>query len=326
MVRFAQFGAGRIGKVHASNMAAADASLAYVVDVNEEAAQALAAEHGARVATLEVALADESVDAVLIAAATSTHVDLIVAAAAAKKAIFCEKPIDLDLRRADEAIAAVEAAGVPFFVGFNRRFDRHFGALKGRIAEVGRVEMVAITSRDPSPPPMDYVKVSGGLFRDMMIHDFDMARWLLPEEPLYVSAAGSCLVDEAIGRAGDVDSAMVILETGSGVLCQISNSRRATYGYDQRIEVHGSDGMLRAGNPLESTIEGANGDGVNRDKLPYFFLERYREAYQAELTYFVQRVRSGAALAGAEDGRRALCLAEAAFRAMESGRRQTLEM
>ncbi len=325
VVNFCQFGAGRIGAVHASNMAAVrGAQLAYVVDVNNAAAEALAAKYGARVADATRALADPGVDAVLIASATSTHVDLISAAAQAKKAIFCEKPIDLDLARAERAIAEVEAAGVPFFVGFNRRFDPSFAALKAAAdaGKVGAIETVTITSRDPAPPPLDYVKVSGGLFRDMMIHDFDMARWLLPSEPTRVFAAGASLVSPEIAAAGDIDTACVILETAEGVLCQISNSRRAVYGYDQRIEVFGSKGMLRAENPLETTVGYAGADGVAAAKLPYFFLERYAEAYRRELAHFVQGLETGARFTGAEDGRRALRLAEAALRSLSTGCRE----
>jgi myo-inositol 2-dehydrogenase/D-chiro-inositol 1-dehydrogenase len=295
-----------------------------VVDVNRAAAEALAGKHGAKVASQQEALADPSVDAVLIASATSTHVDLITAAAQAKKAIFCEKPIDLDLARADRAIAAVKAAGVPFFVGFNRRFDPSFAAVKAAAdaGKVGAIETVTITSRDPAPPPIEYVKVSGGIFRDMMIHDFDMARWLLPDEPASVMAAGSSLVSKEIELVGDIDTACVILETARGVLCQISNSRRAVYGYDQRIEVFGSKGMLRADNPLETTLGYANEQGVSGAKLPYFFLERYAEAYRRELTYFVKGVESGGSFSGAEDGRRALLLAEAALRSLSSGKKE----
>ena len=324
-VKFALFGAGRIGAVHAANMPFVQgAQLAYVVDVNRAAAEALAARHGAKVAGQEEALA--SVDAVLIASATSTHVDLITAAAGAERAIFCEKPIDLDLARADRAIAAVKQAGVPFFVGFNRRFDPSFAAVKAAAdaGKVGAIETVTITSRDPAPPPIEYVKVSGGIFRDMMIHDFDMARWLLPEEPVTVFAAGSNLVSEEIAKAGDVDTACVVLETAKGVLCQISNSRRAVYGYDQRIEVFGSKGMLRAENPLETTLGYANEQGVAGAKLPYFFLERYSEAYRRELAFFVKGVESGAVFNGAEDGRRALLLAEGALRSLASGRREKI--
>ncbi|MEY4679743.1 MAG: hypothetical protein RLZZ276_1392, partial [Pseudomonadota bacterium] len=248
MTRLCQFGAGRIGQIHAANVAGAGASLAYVVDVNVDAASALAARHGARVADAETALSDPSVDAVIIASSTDTHADLIERAARVGKPIFCEKPVDLSMERVERCVAAVRAAGVPVLMGFNRRFDPSFAQLRRGIeaGTVGKVELVQITSRDPSPPPPEYVRVSGGLFRDMMIHDLDMARFLLGEEPEQVFATASCLVDPRIAAAGDVDTALVTLRTASGRLCQISNSRRASYGYDQRIEVHGELGMLQA--------------------------------------------------------------------------------
>src|SRR5206468_3009447 len=214
--------------------------------------------HGAAALTNPTeAFADKAVGAVVIASATDTHVDLAIAAARAGKAIFCEKPIDLDLARVDRCLAEIEKARVPFFIGFNRRFDRSFAAIEAavRAGEIGKVEMAVITSRDPGPPPAEYLKVSGGLFRDMMIHDLDLARWLLGEEPVEVYAQASCLVDPAIGQAGDIDTAAVVLRTRSGAIAQISNSRRAVYGYDQRIEAFGSGGMLRAENRTPTTVE-----------------------------------------------------------------------
>jgi myo-inositol 2-dehydrogenase/D-chiro-inositol 1-dehydrogenase len=208
-------------------------------------------------------------------------------------------------------------------VGFNRRFDPHFALLKQRLdaGEIGALELLTIISRDPSPPPPSYVATSGGLFRDMMIHDLDMARFLLGEEPVDVSAAASCLVDPAIGAAGDVDTAVVTLRTASGLLCQISNSRRATYGYDQRIEAHGADGLLRAGNVLPTTIEVATAAGFRTDPVLPFFLERYAAAYRAELDAFVKAARGdGPAHPNGEDGLRALLLADAAVEAAVSGR------
>jgi len=240
-LRFCQFGAGRIGQIHAANLAVhPDAELVSVAD----AAEALAANQGARVTTPDDALADDTVDAVIIASSTDTHADLIEASARAGKAIFCEKPIDLDIKRVDACLAVVAECDVPLFVGFNRRFDPSFAALKARLddGEIGPVEMVSITSRDPGPPPLAYLKVSGGLFRDMMIHDLDMARWLLSEEPVQVFAFVEALVDPAVATVGDVDTAVVVLRTASGRLAQISNSRRAVYGYDQRVEVLGGTG------------------------------------------------------------------------------------
>jgi myo-inositol 2-dehydrogenase/D-chiro-inositol 1-dehydrogenase len=207
-------------------------------------------------------------------------------------------------------------------VGFNRRFDPSFAALKRRLdqGEIGSLEQVIISSRDPAPPPLAYVKVSGGLFRDMMIHDFDMARWLLGEEPRTLFAAASAIIDADIGRLGDVDSAMVVLHTASGRLCHINNSRRASYGYDQRIEVHGSKGRLMANNLLPTTVEIANAEVVASDKPHHFFLERYAEAYANELDQFIAAVNERRSMpVSAEDGRRALVLAEAAIQSVRSG-------
>lgn len=315
MIGICQFGAGRIGAIHAANVAAAGARLAYVVDVNADAASTLARRHGAQVADADIALADPDVGAVIIASSTDTHADLLERSARAGKAIFCEKPIDLSLARADRCVEVVKATGAKVLMGFNRRFDPSFAALRRGIdaGTIGTVELVQITSRDPGPPPLDYVRVSGGLFRDMMIHDLDMARFLLGEEPIEVFATASCLVDARIGQAGDVDTAMVTLRTASGRLCQISNSRRAVYGYDQRIEVLGARGMLEAGNQRSTTVVASTADGVTADKPLHFFLERYADAYRAELRHFLE-VCAGTTtpLVGIEDGRRALQLAEAA--------------
>lgn len=328
MLEFAVFGAGRIGSIHAGNLARRnDARLKYVVDVDANAASILAALHGAKVADIATALADESTGAILIAASTDTHADLCIAAAQAGKAIFCEKPIDLSLARVDECLAVVRASGVPMLVGFNRRFDPSFASLKARIGlgEIGSVEQVIITSRDPGIPPLDYLKVSGGQFRDMTIHDFDMARWLLGEEPETLYATASCLVDPAVAGAGDVDSCMVVMRTKSGRLCHINNSRRAAYGYDQRIEVHGALGRLMAGNVQPTTVELANATSVSTDKPLHFFLERYAEAYVHEMDAFISAVTKRTPMpVGAEDGRRALVLAETALASLKSGRAETV--
>jgi len=324
MISFCQFGAGRIGAIHAGNVARHPAArLLHVVDVDQAAAVQIARQHGALVSTAEAALADPSVDAVLIASSTDTHAGLIEAAARAGKAVFCEKPIDLDSGRVEACLAVVKATGITLMVGFNRRFDPNFAKLREQLrgGRIGRLEMLAITSRDPGPPPLSYIKVSGGLFRDMMIHDLDMARWLLGEEPVEIFAAASCLVDPAIGAAGDVDSALVTLKTASGALCQISNSRRASYGYDQRIEAHGAKGMLRAGNLVESTLEYSGSDGIVGEKPLHFFLERYAAAYRSELDAFIEAVagRTAPPTSG-EDGLRALILADAAVESVKSGR------
>lgn len=328
MLNIGLLGCGRIGQVHGATLAAMRSARAVAVsDFVPEAASALAQHLGAKVMSSDEMLADPGIDAVVIGTPTTTHYDLIHQAAAAGKAIFCEKPIDLSVDRIRACLVAVEAAGVPFMVAFNRRFDPNFAALQKQIADqvIGDVEIVTILSRDPAPPPIGYIKTSGGIFRDMMIHDLDMARFLLGEEPVELTSEGSCLVDPAIGAAGDFDTAVVTLKTASGKLCQISNSRRATYGYDQRIEVHGSKGMLRAHNVLENTVELATGAGLQSAPAQHFFLERYAAAYRAEMAHFVACVASGAPVTpSGADGLRAQILADAADAAARDGQRRHL--
>jgi myo-inositol 2-dehydrogenase/D-chiro-inositol 1-dehydrogenase len=320
MGALALFGAGRIGKIHARNaMAQPGLTLKYVVDPVAEAAQALAADTGAAAATVDQALADPEIAGVIIASATDTHLDYCLRVAAAGKAIFCEKPIDLDLARARAAQPALAKARL--LLGFNRRFDPHFQALKARLdsGAIGRLETLNITSHDPAPPPVAYIKVSGGLFRDMAIHDFDMARWLLDEEVIEVFAAASCLVDPAIGEAGDVDTARTLLRTASGKLCLISNSRRSGYGYDQRIEAFASAGMARAGNVTESTLETWTEAGAAGAPFQNFFLDRYAEAYRLEMAHFADVLAGAAPLVELSDGLAALALAEAAGKSARTG-------
>jgi len=327
-VRFAVLGAGRIGKVHAGAIAShPGARLVAVADAMPAAAEALAAPAGAEVRPIEAIEAAADVDAVVICTPTDTHAELIERFARAGKAIFCEKPVDLDVARVQACLKVVEATGAKLMVGFNRRFDPHFRAVKAAIDDgrIGEVEMVTIVSRDPGAPPIDYIRRSGGIFRDMTIHDFDMARWLLGEEPTVVAAFASNLVDQAIGRAGDFDSANVLLETPSGRQAVITNSRRATYGYDQRIEVLGSAGMVAAENQREASVEIATGSGFTRPPLLDFFMTRYTSAYAAEIATFVAGVAEGAAIAPTgDDGLRALALAEAAVRSVAEGRKVKL--
>ena len=321
MLKFGLIGAGRIGRIHGSNVAArSDAKLVAVADADGKAASALAGETGARSVSLEEALGGSDIDAVLICAPTDMHADLIEQAVRAKKAVFCEKPVDLSADRIRACLDVVDRAGMPLMIGFNRRFDPNFATLKARLdaGQAGEVEIVTIISRDPSPPPVSYIARSGGLFRDMMIHDFDMARFLLGEEPIAVSAVGTSLVDPAIGEAGDVDTAAVLLETKSGKIAQISNSRRATYGYDQRIEVHGSKGMLRAGNIHNTTVDFANEAGFQADPVQNFFLERYASAYRLELDAFIKAVKTGGRpRPDGQDGLRAQLLSDAATEAAQ---------
>ncbi len=325
MLNFCVFGAGRIGKLHARNVAGhARARLRYVVDPVPGAAEQAAKPLGAKGALdPAAALADPEVNAVLIASSTNTHVDLITASARAGKAVLCEKPIDLDVGRVDACLAELRRHPVPVAIGFNRRFDPTNQALRKGIegGEVGKVELVVITSRDPAPPPLDYIRVSGGQFRDMMIHDFDLARWLLGEEPVEVVAKASCLVDPKISAAGDVDTAMVILRTAGGALCHINNSRRAVYGYDQRVEVFGSKGMLQTENQRATALRRWSAQSTDcQDPLLNFFLERYAQSYVNELDDFIAAVEAGRRPSvTAEDGRRALLLADAALRSHQTG-------
>jgi myo-inositol 2-dehydrogenase/D-chiro-inositol 1-dehydrogenase len=324
-IRFAVLGAGRIGKVHARAITGnPDARLVAVTDAMAPAAEALARDYGAEARSTEAIIAADDIDAVAICTPTDTHADLIEQAARAGKAIFCEKPVDLDVARVQRCLAVVEETGAKLMVGFNRRFDPHFRAVRRAIDDgrIGEVEMMTIVSRDPGAPPLDYIRRSGGIFRDMTIHDFDMARWLLDEEPVAVTAVGSVLTDPAIGEAGDFDSANVVLVTASGRQCAITNSRRATYGYDQRVEVLGSKGLVSAENQREVSIELANGEGFLRPPLLDFFMTRYTAAYAAEIAAFVAGLRDGTPLApSGNDGLLALVLAEAAVRSAAEGRK-----
>lgn len=321
MHKIALIGAGRIGRIHARNAALhPQLQLTGIVDPMQAAAQSLAQEWGSEVISLDQALSDASIDGVIIASSTDTHLDYSLRAAAAGKAIFCEKPIDQDLARARSAAGALAHARL--MLAFNRRFDPNFQALKKRLDSgvVGTLESLQITSNDPSPPPPSYVAVSGGLFKDMAIHDFDMARWLLGEEPVEVFAAGSCLVDPEIGKLGDVDTARTMLRTASGRLCVIANSRRSGFGYDQRIEAYASAGMVRADNVTESTVQVWGENGAAADKFQNFFLDRYAEAYRHEMDHFVEILQGATPSVGYVDGVAALALAEAAAESVKSGK------
>ncbi|GHB20267.1 inositol 2-dehydrogenase [Pseudovibrio japonicus] len=309
-------GAGRIGKTHAKAVSQLEsAKLAAVYDPFEEAAKEIAAQTGARIDSLDAIMNDPAIDAVIIATPTDLHAEQIEQAARAGKAIFCEKPIHLDGDRVRDCLKVVEETDAKLMVGFNRRFDPNFAEVKRQIeaGAVGEVELVQITSRDPSPPPAEYAARSGGLFKDMMIHDFDMARFLLGEEVVDISAMGSSIVDPAIGEAGDVDTATVMLKTASGKIAVITNSRRATYGYDQRVEVHGSKGLVSAENKRTTTVTVANENGYTAEPLMDFFMERYVDAYRIELETFVKALTEGTAMSPSGiDGLKALELAETA--------------
>lgn len=325
MPEFCLVGVGRMGQVHAANiMAHPKARLRWVVDLNVDAARELAERSGARFSgNLGDALADPELDVVLVASSTATHVDCVRAAARAGKAIFCEKPLAVDSGRYEEAAREVEEAGVPLFVAFNRRFDPSFRRVKAELAtgSIGKLELLTISSRDPAPPPEDYLPESGGLFRDMMIHDLDMASWLVGDPIREVYTAASALVSPQIARSGHVDTAVVTLKTAGGILCQITNSRRATYGYDQRLEAFGSEGMLQVDNPRPDWVVRWDQNGGHLPRLLDFFMDRYREAYEAELDHFIRAILDPKQplLVGLADGRKALRLADAVSASLERG-------
>ena len=293
-------GAGRIGRVHAENLAfrIPEAVPAAIADVNPAAAHHLAERCGiARVASSAAEiLTDPAIEAVLICSSTDTHADLIVEAARAGKHIFCEKPIDHTLARIDRALAAVAAAGVKLQIGFNRRFDANFARVRQAVlrGEIGTPHLMHIISRDPAPPPVSYIKVSGGIFLDMTIHDFDMARFLIGDEVEEIYTAAGVRVDPAIGEAGDLDTALLVLRFRNGVIGTIDNSRKAVYGYDQRVEILGSGGSIATQNCYPNQAIVSTAESVRRDLPLNFFMERYTESFVAELRAFVEAVRSGA--------------------------------
>jgi myo-inositol 2-dehydrogenase/D-chiro-inositol 1-dehydrogenase len=324
-IRFGVIGAGRIGKVHAKTIASnPKARLAYIADALPKAAQDLAEQHGAKVATVDEIMRAADVDAVLIGSPTGFHAEQIQAASKAGKAIMCEKPVSLSVDAIHQTLEVVAANKSILMIGFNRRFDPNFAEAERRIRAgvVGAIEIVTVISRDPAPPPADYVKGSGGLFRDMMIHDFDLARFLMGEEFVVVQALGSALVDKAIGAAGDVDTAAVQMQTATGRIAVITNSRRATYGYDQRLEVHGSKGMIHAKNVHNTTVEVLDQTGYRADPIQNFFLERYGAAYANELNAFIAAVESGnrEPRPSGFDGLQAQKLADAATESWKTGK------
>jgi myo-inositol 2-dehydrogenase/D-chiro-inositol 1-dehydrogenase len=325
MVRFGLFGAGRIGRVHAASLATHPRTeLVAVHDPVEAAAGEVAAHYGATpTGDADAVLGDPGIDAVIIASPTPTHVDLMTASVQAGKAVLCEKPIDLDLARVDACWADIKDLGATIMVGFNRRFDPSFAEMRDRVAkgEIGRLEQLIITSRDPAPAPAAYIATSGGLFRDMTIHDFDMARFFLGEV-VEVQAMGANLIEPYIAEAGDIDSAMVVLRGAGGELGQIVNSRRCSFGYDQRVEAFGAEAMLTAGNQTATSVRRSGASGTE-NAPPYlnFFLDRYADAYRAELDHLVSCVEQGTAPSpGFADGRAALVLADAANESLKTGR------
>jgi len=331
-LHFGIIGAGRIGRVHAETLAfrLPEAEIVAVTDANREAAEQLAARCGIPTvaATSEELLADPRIEAVLICSPTPTHADLIVSAAKAGKHIFCEKPIAFSLAKIDAALAAVQAAGVQLQIGFNRRFDANFARVRQAVAsgEIGKPHLMHIISRDPAPPPAQYVAQSGGIFLDMTIHDFDMARFLMGEEVEEIYTSGGCMIDPAIGKAGDLDTALIVLRFKSGAIATIDNSRKAVYGYDQRVEVLGSEGKIETNNcyPNQASISGAK--NVYRDLPLNFFMERYTESFATELKSFTDAVlENKPTVVTGIDGRIPVVMAKAARKSYDEHRPVKLE-
>jgi len=326
-IELALIGAGRMGQVHGPNAARHPGlRVRYVVDPRQDAAATLAGRLGAQVATLQQALADPAVGGVLVCSSTDQHLDHASAAVAAGKAVFCEKPIDLDLDKARQA--APHFAGSRFLLGFNRRFDPHFLALKRKLdaGAIGRLETLHLVNHDPAAPPPGFIPTSGGLFKDFTIHDLDLARWLLQEEPCQVYTAATCLVDPEIGRQGDVDTARTVLRTASGRLCVISNTRRSGYGYDQRIEAYGSAGRLATSNVAGDTVHTLTEAAESAAPIQPGFAQRYARAYQDQIAHFAEIAHGRAApLVHYADGIAALVLAEACAESLRSGRAIPLE-
>ena len=331
MVRIALIGAGFIGKVHAANLARhPGVEFRWLIDADEIVGRPLAERYGTNFHhDVAAALTDELLDAVLIATPAATHPEMIRLAAGADKAIFCEKPLGVELEQVDSCLSELAGFRRPLLIGFNRRFDPHHRALAEAVkrGEIGQVELINITSRDPGPPPLDHLRATpGGVFYETMCHDFDMARWLLAEEPTEVYAAASSLLEPAVNPDRDPDTAVAVLKTSGGALCQINVSRRSVYGYDQRIEVFGSKGMLQSGNPLPTTVRRFGAEGIREDVLMTFFTDRYRDAYRLELEHFVTVVeRDGSPEISAWDGRQCLAISLAALASARSGRPLALE-
>ncbi|HMK98298.1 MAG TPA: inositol 2-dehydrogenase, partial [Acidimicrobiales bacterium] len=324
-LRVGVIGTGRIGKLHARLLSSQvpGAELAAVADSVAALAEEVGQSFGAPAVGTERLLDDDSIGAVAICSSTSTHVDLVVRAAEAGKAIFCEKPVSLELPEVDRALAAVEGAGVPLMVGFNRRFDPSHAAVRESVTKgsVGRPNLVRITSRDPAPPPISYARVSGGIFLDMTVHDFDMARFLVGSEVVEVLAAGTIRAVPELAEIGDVDTAAILLWHEDECLTIIDNSRQASYGYDQRVEVLGSKGMAASENPLANSAILKDAAGTRLAALPYFFIERYTLSYLRQWEAFVSAVSSGSAVpTSGQDARAALLLGLAAKKSLSERR------
>lgn len=320
-------GAGRIGRVHGENLRfyIPQAELGAVADLYSDNIKDWAYNLGIKdvFSDPQKIIEDESIDAVLICSSTDTHAPLIIQAARAGKHIFCEKPIDFDLNKIQEALNEVEKAGVKLQIGFQRRFDPGFKKAYSLIGQgkIGDIRVIKITSRDPAPPPLDYIKVSGGLFLDMTIHDFDMARYLSRSEVTEVHAVGGVMVDKAIGEAGDIDTAIVTLKFANGTIGVIDNCRQSAYGYDQRVEILGSKGCAMVGNPPLTPAVLSTEEGFLADKLQYFFIERYQQAYIEEIKAFVNCILNDQdPLVSGKDGLQPVLIGLAAKHSLTEGK------
>lgn len=326
-IKLGIIGAGRIGKLHAENISRyiPEAEIKMIADIQIDQAKGWALNLGIPNITNnhQEILLDPEIAAVLICSATDTHARFVIEAAKAGKHIFCEKPIDLSIEKVKAALQAVEDAGVKLQVGFNRRFDHNHRSVREAVAagKIGEPHLIIITSKDPAPPPLEYVRVCGGLFLDMTIHDFDMARFLSGSEVVELYATGTVLVDPAIGECGDIDTAVVTLKFANGAIGVISNSRKAAYGYDQRVEVFGSKGSVASLNETPSTIVISTADGVFSDKPKYFFLERYHESFIAEMKEFIGAVLNNMETpVTGDDGLKPVLIAVAAQKSLEENR------
>ena len=320
-------GTGRIGKLHIQHLSQniPDADLIAICSLDTETTESLSVQFNIPKVTTDYKslLTDPKIDGVIVASSTDTHVEICQAAAKAGKHIFCEKPIALDLEQIDETLAIVKRADVKFQVGFNRRFDVNFMRVREAISagEIGEPHILRITSRDPAPPPIEYVKVSGGIFLDMTIHDFDIARYLIADEVIEIFAVGGVRVDPKIGEVGDIDTTIITLRFQNGVLATIDNSRKAIYGYDQRVEVFGSKGMVTAGNPITDTVTFSGSEGSRSAPLPDFFVARYKEAYLSELQAFVRCIQEDTQpLVTGADGRVPIVIGYAALKSLRENR------
>jgi len=332
MINVSLMGAGRIGKMHADIIYNhPEASLKFIYDINKDFAKDLASKYEAVVAnTPEEAMNNNEVDSVFIASATPTHTEFITMASKFGKAVFCEKPIDLDINKVNECKEKIRDFDVPIQIGFNRRFDKSHSKLQEAKVkgEIGNLEMIIITSRDPEPPGLDYLKAAGGFFRDTTIHDFDLSRFILCEDPIVqVTAFGSQLVSDEVKKANDQDTAMFLLKSKKGVLIHINNSRRAVYGYDQRVEIFGSKGMLISNNQTPTSVEKfTNTQTKSQDPIYYFFIERYLQSYKDQFNHFIESIKlNKKPSVSFEDGRRALIIANAAYESFKNGKTVDIE-